>query len=317
MTPPPRKILGRNDITRIQRVNILVLFQVVTEHFIPNFESLLQDQDPLPSYCLKLLHACVIRHVSVVNILIERNLIPTLLSMLQSHQTDITGSVLLNIVGILNSILSNREISFKLISEHGLVEHVTSGFLEVATLIDDDNSNISISPLLLQLLDMLHHVLKHVEFAVKSVLNPSNESSTAGPSREKVEVLLHESKSLSELNGILITLLMYEDSDIQEWACRCLYLSAELFGSEYEEYFTDDNALCLFQALREASKKRQKLILRIIKRFSGCSDDILNIFRKHSSELVGIMNDITKDESDDDAEAKSIRNLVAELRKLL
>ena len=288
---------------------------MISEHFIPEIDNLLQDQHPLPAYCLKLLHACTEKFPHVIKTLLNRNLISTLLTMLQSHQGDINSSVLQSTIGIFNTFLSNKDVNFISLCKMGFIEYLTSAFIEVASRIEEDINTNSVSPLLLQLLDTLHHVYKNIELSVKNVL--VNKLQTDGTSsKQDVEDLLQEGKALCEINGILINLLVFEDNDVQEWSSRCLYLSAELYGGEYEPCFTDDNLEYLCQAIRNGTRKRQKLLLRIIKRFVTSNSNLENIFKSYDGELKNVLESLLATENAD-KDGKNVRNVSAELLELL
>ena len=86
----------------------------------------------------------------------------TLLNILQIHQGDINSTVLQSTIGILNNIVSEKEIDFIVVCKEGLIEYLSSVFLEVAAAIEDDVNGSTVSHLLLQLLDTLNHVLKNI-----------------------------------------------------------------------------------------------------------------------------------------------------------
>lgn len=291
---------------------IMDLHKILMEHFIPELKNLLQDQHPIPSYCLKLLHAFTERFPSLFRDLIENDIIQNLLSVLRSYQGDINSSVLQCAVGILNNLVSKNEVDFMRAYKNGIIDYVSAAFVEVASCIEDDANVSNVSSLLLQLLDTLQHVLRNIELAVKNVL--SNKPADNMASKTEVENLLQESKVLSELNGILLNLLVYDDTDVQKWACRCLYLSAELFGGDVE-CFSGDNLQCVCQYLKQSIGKQQKVMLRILKRLVTCNDDIKTIF-SGSKELTQMLSQLANVNSDE-ADEKSVKIISRELLELI
>lgn len=295
------------------------ILQVIEVHFIPEFENLLQDQDPLPAYCLKLLHACSEKSRDLLKLLLDKGIMPTLLNILQTHQGDVKSSVLQSTIGIMNNVMSEKEIDFIKLAKDGLFDILSSIFLDVASAVEDDGNESIVSNLLLQLLDTLNHVLKNIETAVKKVLSHKQQQQQQlanSTYKQTVEKLLHKGKVLAELNGILFNFLVYDDPDIQEWACRCLYLSAELFGSDNEDCFTKDNLECLCIAVKSSPRKRQKLLLRIIKRYTTSSLKFRDIVVTRSLKFEELLKDLSNVEAVDN-DSKSVKNVSNELLTFL
>jgi len=265
------------------------------------------------------MYACTEKSRDLLHMLMDKKILVTLLNILQNNQNDVNSTVLQSTIGIINNIVSDKDLDFVYICKEGLIESLTSVFLDVTSALDDDaNANV-VSHLLLQLLDTLHHILKNIEAAVKRVLSGKQPSDSLQvhpklSSKQEVEELLQQGKVLSELNGILMNLLVYDDSDIQEWACRCLYLSAELFGGNHEDCFTPNNLDCLCTSIKMVARKRQKLLLRIVKRFVGSNTRCRQIIKDNVSfkELFKGLGEL----KDEDNDSKSVRNVSLELLKL-
>ena len=195
-----------------------------------------------------------------------------------------------------------------------MIDYLTSAFIEVSGVLDE-NSSDSVSPLFLQLLDTLHHVFKNIEIAVKSVMHSKRESKVSS-SAQDVEALLRDCKVLCELNGVLITLLCFEDDDIQEWSCRCLYLSAELFGGEYEDCFADENLESLTEAIQSSSHKKKKLLLRVVKRFVTSNPTLLEVLRSNGELLLNCIKELGSIPVTD-SDSKIVQTIATELVRLL
>ena len=334
-------------------------FQVVTSNFLPEFENLLQDQVPLPAYSLKLMRACTDKSRDLKQTLIKNTgIFCQLLDLFKMHRSECHSggsSVLRYTVGILNDLVADKSVDVLFVCRQGFLDEFTSLFVDVVVGVAGNNTttNYDVSHLLLQLLDIMHHILKKIEQSIKRVLssaansNNNNDNKRASEaaesqrtpnsgggagdlSKEDIEELLQGANVLSDLNGLLMNLLVSEDADLQEWACRSLYLSAELFGggggnnnqqqeaaADQGSCFTPDNLRCLYQATRAAPRKRQKLLVRIVKRFAATNSKCRQLvvtsspplsFKELFEELVALKGD--------DNDTKSVRNVAAELRKL-
>lgn len=264
------------------------------------------------------------------------------------------SSVLRYTVGILNDLVADKTVDVLFVCRRGFLDEFAMLFVDVVADSNGDASSFDISHLLLQLLDIMHHVLKKIEQSIKRVLSSaasnrggassgqsqrtphSGVTSTASDlSKEDVEELLQGANVLSDLNGLLMNLLVSEDVDIQEWACRSLYLSAELFGGGGDSNqhndeegvdnqqqgssscFTPDNLRFLCQATRVAPRKRQKLLLRIVKRFVSTSNKCRHLVATSSSstQFKELFEELVTVRGDDN-DSKSVRNIATELRKL-
>lgn len=328
--------------------------QVVTSNFLPEFENLLQDQIPLPAYSLKLMRACTDKSRDLKQQLIKNTgIFCQLLDLFKMHRPEYQNggsSVLRYTVGILNDLVADKTADVLFVCRRGFLDEFALLFVDVVADSNGDASSFDVSHLLLQLLDIMHHVLKKIEQSIKRVLSSANSNrgglgqsqrtphSGSDLSKEDVEELLQGANVLSDLNGLLMNLLVNEDDDIQEWACRSLYLSAELFGgggsgdksSEKNDgadnqhhvslsCFTPDNLRYLCQATKAAPRKRQKLLLRIVKRFvstsSKCRHLVMSSSSVSSSQFKELFEDLVTLKGDDN-DTKSVRNIATELRKL-
>ena len=276
----------------------------------------MQDQIPFPSYSLKLMRACVEKSNDMAKTLLQNaDVLSMLFSILKDNRTEIYDSVLQSTVGIFSNLVPSKDLKLILLCEQDFLG-------DVASLIETANSYLGnhsyeMSHLLLQLLDILNHILKKVEEPVKRVLSSKGARKTGSPSANDTEQLLQETKHLSKLDGILMNLLIAHDSDIQEWACRCLYLSAELYGGSQDECnLTIDNIESLVSAVKSSglgSRKRQKLLLRILKRFLQ-TNEFCQQYAMESPALKDLSQGLlssTKDSTDQDS--KSVRQMATDL----
>lgn len=131
---------------------------------------------------------------------------------------------------------------------------------------------------------------------------------------EKAEQVLLEGKPLVELTGVLVQFLCHYDSDIQEWSLRCLYQVVELFGGTYEDAMSVENIRYFAEALLASDLKKQKQILRIVKRLVTSSTWHAAALRERGKALVDAMVEITKvDNVSEDTNA--VKSLVVEITK--
>eukprot|EP00112_Aurelia_sp_Birch-Aquarium-sp1_P013266 Seg2809.6 transcript_id=Seg2809.6/GoldUCD/mRNA.D3Y31 product="Serine/threonine-protein kinase ULK4" protein_id=Seg2809.6/GoldUCD/D3Y31 len=245
-------------------------------------------------------------------------MVAKIIDLFETHQEDTQSSALLAIVNVIASMTSAINTDIASVYKQGLVEYLMSAFIAVSSVLDEDTGGDRASLLFLPLLDTLRHLLKCLEAGVKRVVRLKGEKSKDEISREVayVEDLLTNSKILSGLNGVLITLLCFDDEDVQEWSCQCLYLSAELFGGEYEESFSEDNLECMSDAIQMCDDKRKKLLLRIVKRFATSSRFLLRVLKENGEELIHYLEELSSGIGSN-PDQKSIQAIAAEILALV
>lgn len=64
-----------------------------------------------------------------------------------------------------------------------------------------------------------------------------------------VEKFFVESKLLVDMIGVFINYFCYEDLDVRDSVCRCLYFMVELFGGIYEDFLSLENMECFVEVL--------------------------------------------------------------------
>ena len=131
---------------------------------------------------------------------------------------------------------------------------------------------------------------------------------------EKAEKVLLEGKPLVELTGALVQFLCHYDPDIQEWSLRCLYQVVELFGGTYEDAMSPENIACFAAALLASDSKRQKQILRIIKRLVTSSTWHAAALKERGDALLEALVQITKVENSTE-DTNAVKSLVVEITK--
>lgn len=227
--------------------------------------------------------------------------------------------MVLSMVGLLDCLVSARDVDVLVLFNQGLIDSLVSLFVDTADIQNDDNSPGSDSSVavLLPLLDSLNNTLKYVSKEVRKALHAKTESGTESTGQTQLaEKLLVESKPLVDMTGVLINFLCHEDSDVRDSACRCLYLMVELFGGIYEDALSAENMECFAEALSTADVKKQKQLLRIVKRLLPSNlhqgDNAGN-----AQVLVAVLQGFVDSADSSSAEEAAVQGLVQEiLRKL-
>lgn len=236
--------------------------------------------------------------------------------ILQAHTDRVDRGMILSMVGLLDCLVSAKDVDVSSLYDQGLIDSLVSVFVDIASTQNDENSpgNDASVAMLLPLLDSLNNTLKYVSREVRKALQAKTEP---GPENEAqtqlAEKLLVESKPLVNMTGVLINHLCHEDPDVGDSACRCLYLMVELFGGIYEDSLSMENMECFAEALSTADVKKQKQLLRIIKRLipsdSQHSDVDGNGWQGFIDFLQGLVN--TKNSAS--AEEAAVQGLVQEI----
>ena len=294
-------------------------FQVINEFLIKRIEIVLQDQDPIPTYGLKLLHCYLDRNKETASALAKQGMVAKIIDLFETHQEDTQSSGLLAIVNVIACMTSAVNTDIAVVYKQGLVEYLMSAFIAVSSVLDEDTGGDRASLLFLPLLDTLRHLLKCLEAGVKRVVRLKGEEKSKDEISKEVayvENLLTSSKILSELNGVLITLLCFDDEDVQDWSCQCLYLSAELFGGEYEESFSEDNLECMSDAIQICDDKRKRILLRIVKRFATSSRFLLRVLQENGEELIQYLEELSSGNGSN-PDKKAIQGIATEILALV
>eukprot|EP00794_Sanderia_malayensis_P019293 gene19293-21217_t len=296
------------------------LLEIIDKTFVQNIEVVLQDQEPIPAYGLKLLQLYVDYNKDSATCFIEGDIVDKVIQLFEKHQDDTRSSTLIAIVNFMASLVSNCNKDVDIICQQWLIDYLMSAFIAASTTLEEDETGESASRLFLPLLDTLRQLLRCVESQVKKIVRSKDDGSKDRNGRTQdvynVEQLLQKCKILSELNGVMITLLCFDDEDVQELASHCLYISAELFGGEYEASFSEDNLESLTDAIELSSDKRRKLLLRIVKRFITSSSILLKVLQENGEDLRRYLLDYVAAGSTS-TEMKAVQVIAHDILKLI
>ena len=294
---------------------------MTNEYFIGRIGTILQDHDPIPLYGLKLLQTYIERNKDCVHTLIENGILLQILSLFETLQNDTRSSALVSIVNIIACIVSTTNKDLRLLCRQGLVDYLMSAFIAASSVLEDDETGESASVLFLPLLDTLRQLLKSLEVQAKRIVRFSETAGKlkTGRSQESlnVEQLLQKCKSLTGLNGVLITLQCFDDEDVQDWACHCLYMSAELFGGEYDKTFSEDDLECLTDAIQLSNDKRKKILLKVVRRLVTSNQSLLRVLQRRGDELRQYLSEIVADNKTTTPEQEAVKIAANEVLALM
>ncbi|XP_067053224.1 serine/threonine-protein kinase ULK4-like [Acropora muricata] len=294
------------------------LNEVINNHLLPQYHLILQDQDPLPAYGLKLLRSFLERSPDIIHTVVKQELLLIVSHILQSNTGRLDRGMVQSVVGLLDYLVSGKIIDVSQLFNQGLIDSLVSLFVDAADLQNDADirgSEVAIG-VLVPLLESLNNTLKYVSREVRKALQTKSESSQENTGQtELAEKLLVESKPLVDMTGLLINFLCHEDPEVKDSACRCLYLMVELFGGIYEDALSAENIECFAEALSTADAKKQKQLLRIIKRLLSSNSQQCDL-----AGNVGVLTDVLQGfmkPPQSDGEELAVQNLVREILQKL
>ncbi|KAI7806316.1 putative serine/threonine-protein kinase ULK4 [Triplophysa rosa] len=242
------------------------LLTLISEALLPQYETLLQEPDPVPVYALKLLVSLTEHSPPVSRLVRESRLLPAIFQVIEEHQNNVLGGTMQNATALLCNLIGQKGTDLRPFYQQGVIEVVCNVFVEVSGLYleKEQHSGLkSCSALLLCLLDIILCLLKHLSSVVRLALQRSDNNEDT----EAAEELLLIHKPLTELNNLLIQLLACNDSEVYEETSSCVSLLAQLYGGEGADRLQPEELLSLAHALQTHTEPRQqKLLLRVLKR---------------------------------------------------
>ncbi|GAB1605794.1 hypothetical protein Ahia01_000861700, partial [Argonauta hians] len=271
------------------------LHSLIDDYLLPQCEQILLDQDPLPSYALKLFALLLDHSPAFIKYIEKHNLIAVIFQVLVDHQHNPICSAVKTIVKILRCIVGHKETNMSDLYEQGLIGQLIGLISELSpSCMDPANPSYKESvEMLHDLLDTLHGNLKYISEVVRKVIQAKKHGNDDQYNSSRAEQLLLINKAFIDINPLLIQLMCHSDCDIQEVSTKLLSLTAQLFGGEYQEALADDNMVFYCKALKVADSKRQKLILRIIKRFVTVEKLHIDTLREKGSELLMVIKSLS------------------------
>lgn len=235
--------------------------------------------------------------------------------ILQSHSGRLDRGMVLSMVGLLDCLVSAKDVDVSALFNQGLIDSLVSLFVDTNDIQNEDSSpgNDASVAVLLPLLDSLNNTLKFVSREVRKALQAKTESGSDNTAQTQLaEKLLVESKPLVDMTGVLINFLCHEDPDVRDSACKCLYLMVELFGGIYEDALSPENVECFAEALSTADVKKQKQLLRIIKRLFSSNLQQREL-AGNTRVLIEVLQGLVNSVESSSAEGVAVRGLVQEI----
>ncbi|MEE6465796.1 hypothetical protein FKM82_006697 [Ascaphus truei] len=241
---------------------------LVRYSLLPQYGRILLEPDPVPVYALKLLVALTEYSPAFIRVIEESKLVPVLFQVVLTHQDNVLGNVIQNVISLLYNLVAQKDTNMKLLYEQGLVHHVSNIIIETAALYleaDDKSQLKTANAQLILLLDILHCMLKYTSGVVRLVIQA--QKSDQGGDTQAAEYILLINKPLTDLISLLIQLLPSEDLEVYENSSQCLSLMVQLYGGDTQDSMSPDNMESFAQILlSKREPKQQKLLLRVIKR---------------------------------------------------
>ncbi|XP_052237565.1 serine/threonine-protein kinase ULK4-like isoform X3 [Dreissena polymorpha] len=316
--------LTQESVTTVAKVDTKKLHSIIAEKLFPHYEQILLDQDPLPFYGLKLLLALLESNGGFIRQFQQLGLVSVIFQVLLDHQNNPLSSAMQSIAGILNCLVGHKETNMRDLYEQGLIDYFTTIFFEVsaACFAGEDQAGVDskvVLSMLQTLLETLHGLFKYVSDFVRKALQVGQQAKKAGgeassKETEDAEHLLLQNKALTDLTSLLTQLLTHEDTDIHDLACKCLSLLVQLFGGEHKEALSPENMDFYSKALKKADAKKQKVLLRVIKRLVSTDKSHRDSMKTQGEGLASTIKNLVKTASSH-ADV-SLSSLAAEILKM-
>ncbi|XP_040288838.1 serine/threonine-protein kinase ULK4 isoform X2 [Bufo bufo] len=271
---------------------------LVRKSLLPQYDRIILEPDPVPVYGLKLLVALTEYSPIFIRDIEESNLVPVLFQVILTHQDNVLGNVIQNVISLLYNLVSQKDTNMKILYEQGLVHHVSNLIVETAALyLDNDKSRLkAANAQLLSLLDVLHCILKYTSGVVRVVIQ-AQKTGQSGDTHTAEELLI-VNKPLTDLISLLVQLLPSEDPEIYENSSQCLSLMVQLYGGDNQDSMTPDNMESFAQVLMSKREpKQQKLLLRVIKRLITSNEKHLHSMKNDGDLLIHTLERLTQDSS--------------------
>ncbi|XP_063778472.1 serine/threonine-protein kinase ULK4 isoform X2 [Pseudophryne corroboree] len=269
---------------------------LVRKSLLPQYERILAEPDPVPVYALKLLVPLTEYSPPFIRVIEDSNLVPVLFQVILTHQDNILGNVIQNVISLLYNLVSHQDTNMKLLYEQGLVHHVSNLIVETAAFyleVDDKSRLKTANAQLLLLLDILNCMLKYTSGIIRLAQKTGQLEDT-----RTAEDLLLVNKPLTDLISLLVQLLPSDDPEIYENSSQCLSLMVQFYGGDNQDSMTSDNMESFAQALLcKREPKQQKLLLRVVKRLITSNEKHLESMKNDGDLLIHTLVRLTQDSS--------------------
>lgn len=246
------------DPSNLSKFSTKLMNEVLVKKLIPMCYDLIEDIDPIPLYCIKLISYILERCPEYINVIKSNGLIGSLLSHFNSDDQKLS----MHLMQIVKKFVSCEDMTLDEVIQLKLVQKVNS-VLEYVV-VQDWCVEIT--------LDILYELL----FAITSRF------------REKASNGLH---GLADNLVLCTQLLQSEDDSVSEKTAHCLLLILQLFGTHLAQTCSPDQGKALLQILGYNKTGLQRVTIKTLKgvlentSVPGTLEKIIPL-RRHENEEI-------------------------------
>ncbi|EDV26377.1 uncharacterized protein TRIADDRAFT_54294 [Trichoplax adhaerens] len=204
-----------------------LLQKLIILELLPSYEAILKDQDPIPTYAVKLLAVLIQKYPSTSKFVDQHHVMVPLLHVYEAHKDNISQNMRDNIVDIFYHCLPMNQETFDILIKNGFVTYMVHAADEIIR--DDEVKMATLS----HALDIMYHELKYVSGKVRVALQTKEKEKNSDCLN--TERLLIANRPAVKLIKPLICELTRNSDNINERALRCLSLAMQLIGGEFQE----------------------------------------------------------------------------------
>ncbi|AWO96963.1 putative serine/threonine-protein kinase ULK4 [Scophthalmus maximus] len=289
---------GRAPEERDEGISSSKILALITESLLPRYESLLQAEEPIPLYALKLLVSVTEHSTKICRLIKHSRILPTVFQLIMANRSNVTSGMVQNAVALLCNLTEGTVMDLEPLHHQGLIEVVVNTLSEAAVVPPDGDGHAmrKIGHLVLQaLLELLHNILKQTSQFVRAALK-SQRLSCPAVEMGAAEKLLQANRPLSQLSTHLIHMLSTENQEVWEESIQCLSLLVQLYSGEGHDCLSPSCLQILSHTLRTHMQtvplRIQRTTLRILKRLVETTDRSDWLECPEGAELAGQLQDI-------------------------
>lgn len=215
--------------------------ELLVKQLMPLYGQLLEDDDPIPLYSLKLLSAIVERCGAYIGMIKTQGLIPNLISHFRAGDAKLN----IHLMQIIKKLIDSKEITLDELLEFDLVNRLNS----VMPYIMAQDWCIETA------VDILYELLFLITSHCRDKNNPPAQT-----------------HALLDNLGICTGFLRSQDPAISEKSAHCLLLILQLFSKQIAKHCTADQAKSILDILVFEKPSLQKRALKVVKQVTenGC-----------------------------------------------
>lgn len=246
------------DPLNISKFSTKIMNEVLVKRLIPLCNDLIEDTEPIPLYCIKLLCYIIERCPEYIAVVKSHGLVLQLLSHFKAGDQKLS----MHLMQIIKKFIDSGEVTIDELIEYSLIENFNSVFKYV----------ISSDWCIELTLDILYDLL----FALSSRY------------RDKPN---HETFILVENLVICTDLLQSEEDNISEKSAHCLLFILQLFGQYLTLNCSLEQGKALLQILNYNKSGLQKVCIKVVKgvvenlNVPGIMEKIV-VLRRHENEEI-------------------------------